>query len=369
MKIEWKSCIKLGVTVFCLYLAIYYLPNAIGLLSAVFSAAFPLIIGCVIAYMVNILMTMYEKHFFRKSQNKMVVKCRRPVCMLGAFLTLIAVVVLLIRLVLPQLVSCIGLIFSAVPDLIEEIIESLGDWNIISENMEKALSDIDWKSKLGEIFGILTSGVGNVMELVINALSSVFSGVVMALMSVIFSIYLLLGKDTLGKQADRVMRHYLKIDWYKKIKYMLSVLNDCFHKYIVGQCTEAVILGKLCAAGMLLLKLPYASMIGALIGFTALIPVAGAYIGGAVGAVMIFSVSPVQALIFLVYLVVLQQLEGNLIYPKVVGASMGLPGSWVLAAVTIGGGIMGIAGMLLSVPIAATVYQLIKDDMNKVCEA
>lgn len=289
--------------------------------------------------------------------------------MLGAFLTLIAVVVLLIRLVLPQLVSCIGLIFSAVPDLIEEIIESLGDWNIISENMEKALSDIDWKSKLGEIFGILTSGVGNVMELVINALSSVFSGVVMALMSVIFSIYLLLGKDTLGKQADRVMRHYLKIDWYKKIKYMLSVLNDCFHKYIVGQCTEAVILGMLCAAGMLLLKLPYASMIGALIGFTALIPVAGAYIGGAVGAVMIFSVSPVQALIFLVYLVVLQQLEGNLIYPKVVGASMGLPGIWVLAAVTIGGGIMGIAGMLLSVPIAATVYQLIKDDMNKVCEA
>lgn len=296
MKIEWKSCIKLGVTVFCLYLAIYYLPNAIGLLSVVFSAAFPLIIGCVIAYMVNILMTMYEKYFFRTSQNKMVVK-------------------------------------------------------------------------LGEIFGILTSGVGNVMELVVNALSSVFSGVVMALMSVIFSIYLLLGKDTLGKQADRVMRHYLKTGWYKKIKYVLSVLNDCFHKYIVGQCTEAVILGMLCALGMVLLKLPYASMIGALIGFTALIPVAGAYIGGAVGAVMIFSVSPVQALIFLVYLVVLQQLEGNLIYPKVVGASMGLPGIWVLAAVTIGGGIMGVGGMLLSVPIAATVYQLIKDDMNKVCEA
>lgn len=296
MKIEWKSCIKLGVTVFCLYLAIYYLPNAIGLLSVVFSAAFPLIIGCVIAYMVNILMTMYEKYFFRTSQNKMVVK-------------------------------------------------------------------------LGEIFGILTSGVGNVMELVVNALSSVFSGVVMALMSVIFSIYLLLGKDKLRKQADRVMRHYLKTDWYKKIKYVLSVLNDCFHKYIVGQCTEAVILGMLCALGMVLLKLPYASMIGALIGFTALIPVAGAYIGGAVGAVMIFSVSPVQALIFLVYLVVLQQLEGNLIYPKVVGASMGLPGIWVLAAVTIGGGIMGVGGMLLSVPIAATVYQLIKDDMNKVCEA
>ena len=145
---------------------------------------------------------------------------------------------------------------------------------------------------------------------------------------------------------------------------MLHVLNECFSHYIIGQCMEAVILGTLCTLGMLVLRLPYATMVGTLIAFTALIPVAGAYIGGAAGALMIFSVSPAKALIFLIFLVILQQLEGNLIYPKVVGSSLGLPAIWVLAAVTIGGGIMGIGGMLLGVPIAAALYRLLKEDLN-----
>lgn len=149
------------------------------------------------------------------------------------------------------------------------------------------------------------------------------------------------------------------------MKYVLSVLNDSFHKYIVGQCTEAVILGVLCTIGMLILGLPYATMIGALIALTALIPVAGAYIGAGVGAFMVLTVSPIQAVIFLVYIVILQQLEGNLIYPRVVGSSMGLPAIWVLVAVTIGGGVMGIPGMLLGVPLAATFYRLIRDDVKK----
>jgi len=143
------------------------------------------------------------------------------------------------------------------------------------------------------------------------------------------------------------------------------VVNDSFHRYIVGQFTEAIILGVLCAAGMLVFQFPYAGMIGALIGFTALIPVAGAYIGGIVGFVMILTVSPVKALLFIVFLVVLQQLEGNLIYPKVVGGSLGLPAIWVLAAVTIGGALLGIMGMLIGVPIAAAAYRLIRDDMRR----
>ena len=150
---------------------------------------------------------------------------------------------------------------------------------------------------------------------------------------------------------------------------MLHTFSDSFHKYIVGQCTEAVILGGLCAIGMGILGLPYATMIGALVAFTALIPVAGAFIGGAVGAFMILMVNPIQALIFIVYLVVLQQLEGNIIYPKVVGSSMGLPAIWVLAAVTVGGGVMGIMGMLIGVPIAATAYRIIHNDVNGKTEA
>ena len=142
-------------------------------------------------------------------------------------------------------------------------------------------------------------------------------------------------------------------------------MNGCFRRFLVGQCTEAVILGLLCMAGMLLFRFPYATMVGALIGFTALIPVAGAYIGAGVGAFMIFTVSPVKALLFLVFIVVLQQLEGNLIYPKVVGSSIGLPGIWVLAAVTVGGGILGIFGMLLAVPLAAACYQMVREDVRK----
>ncbi|WP_277215231.1 AI-2E family transporter [Pseudoflavonifractor capillosus] len=144
------------------------------------------------------------------------------------------------------------------------------------------------------------------------------------------------------------------------------MLNECFHKYIVGQCTEALILGGLCTLGMLILQLPYATMTGAVIAFTALIPVAGAYIGAGVGAFMILTVSPVKAIIFLIFIVILQQLEGNLIYPRVVGSSMGLPGIWVLAAVTVGGGVMGIPGMLLCVPLAAAFYKLLREDVNRI---
>ena len=145
--------------------------------------------------------------------------------------------------------------------------------------------------------------------------------------------------------------------------YVLEVVNDCFHRYIVGQCIEAVIIGSLCALGMAILRLPYATMVGALVAFTALIPVAGAYIGAAVGAFMILTVDPVKAVVFLIFLVILQQFEGNVIYPKVVGSSMGLPGIWVLAAVTVGGGMMGIAGMLLGVPLAAAAYRILRDDV------
>lgn len=203
------------------------------------------------------------------------------------------------------------------------------------------------------------------MDVVVNVVSRVFSGIVTGLLAIIFSLYLLIGKDKLSSQCERVMKRYMKKTWYEKTVYVLRILNDCFGKYIVGQCTEAVILGLLCTLGMLIFRFPYATMIGALIAFTALIPVAGAYIGGAIGAFMVLTVSPVKAVLFVVFLVILQQIEGNLIYPRVVGSSIGLPGIWVLAAVTVGGGVMGIFGMLLGVPIAAAIYRMLRDDINK----
>jgi len=203
------------------------------------------------------------------------------------------------------------------------------------------------------------------MGTVIKTVSSVFSGVVTTLLAIIFALYLLLGKDKLKSQATRLLQNYCKPKWYGRILYVLRTLNDCFHKYIVGQCTEAVILGLLCTVGMLLFHFPYATMIGALIAFTALIPIAGAYIGAGVGAFMILTVSPIKAVFFLIFIVVLQQLEGNIIYPRVVGSSIGLPGIWVLTSVTIGGGIMGIAGMLLGVPLTAAIYRILQKDLHR----
>lgn len=365
MKMEWKSCFRVGVSAFLLYLCITYWSSFASFLGTLVSAALPLLIGCVIAYVINILMSFYEKHYFPKTPKTKLIKSRRPVCMLASFLTLVLIVVLLIKLVVPELMACVEMLISQIPGAVSSLIDWLKTMDILPHDILASLENIDWKSKVEQIIGILTTGVGNVMGTAITMLSSVFSGIVTALFAVIFSIYLLSGKEKLSSQFNRLMKRYMKENLYSKTSYILSVMNDCFHKYIVGQCMEAVILGILCAVGMIILKLPYATMIGALIAFTALIPVAGAYIGAGVGAFMIMTVSPIKALVFLIFIVVLQQLEGNLIYPRVVGSSMGLPAIWVLAAVTVGGGIMGIAGMLLGVPLAATLYRLLSEDVKR----
>lgn len=366
MKIEWKNVIKICLCVFVLYLCIYYLDFVQGFLATLLSASMPLIIGCAIAYPVNILMSFYERHFFPNTKNRFLIKIRRAVCMIGAFLSLIGIVVLIIRLIVPQIISCIKMIVYALPGAINAVISYVNSLNILPDNiMEIIPSDFDWQSRLGDIMKVFTSGVGNLMNIMINAVTSIFSGIVAGLLSIMFAVYILYSKDKLKTQILKTAKHYLPKRLHKKTKHFFNILNECFHNYIVGQCTEAVILGILCTLGMMLLRLPYATMIGAVVAFTALIPIAGAYIGAFIGAFMIVMVSPVKALIFLVFIVVLQQIEGNIIYPKVVGSSIGLPGIWVLAAVTIGSGIMGITGLIISVPLAACVYRLIKEDVNK----
>lgn len=365
MEIKWKSCFRVGISIFILYLCITYWSVVSGLFTTLLSAAAPLFIGCIVAYIINILMSFYEKHYFTKSTNAKVEKSRRPVCIVLAFITLVAILALVIGLVVPELVSCVQLIFNKMPAAMNIVVSWLEDFQFVPEDILASLQAMDIESRLEQIVNALVSGVGNVMGTVVNTVASVFSGIVTALLSFIFAIYLLSGKEKLANQFERLMKRYMKKSGYTRVKHVFAVMNDCFHRYIVGQCLEAVILGLLCALGMFILRLPYATMIGALIAFTALIPVAGAYIGAGVGAFMILTVSPIQALIFLIYILVLQQVEGNIIYPRVVGSSMGLPAIWVLAAVTIGGGMMGVAGMLIGVPLAATAYRLLKEDVNK----
>ncbi len=369
MKLEWKSCFRLGVTIFLTFLAIHYWSSLTGFVGMLFSAASALIIGCVIAYVLNILMSFYEKHYLPKSQSKTAEKSRRVVCMLAAMLTLVAVIVLIIGLVLPELAACIRLLIAEIPRAIDTAVEWLEETGLLATVMTEdavvSLTSINWQEKMTELISVLAAGVGGVAQAAVGAVSATVSVAAQFVIGLIFAIYLLAGKETLGGQVNRLTDHYLNPAWNEKIRYVVGIFDNSFHKFIVGQCIEAVVLGVLCIIGMLILRLPYAMMIGTLIGFTALIPVAGAYIGAGVGAFMILTVSPIQALIFLVFVVILQQLEGNLIYPKVVGSSIGLPGVWVLAAVTIGGGLMGIPGMLLGVPTTAAVYQLIRNDLNK----
>lgn len=365
MKTEWKACLRIGVCAFLLYLCIHYWPEAASFLGALLGAALPLVAGCAIAFVVNILMSFYEKHYFVKSSADFVRHSRRPVCLAGAYLTLFAIIALVIGLVVPQLVSCVKLIVAELPVVLDALTDYIETLDFIPKNVGELLEKIDWKSRFGEIAQLLGTGMGGVMGTVIQTVSSVFSGVVSALVGLIFSIYLLLDRERLGRRVERVMRHYLKKRVYDRSVYVLKILNDCFHRYIVGQCTEAVILGTLCSIGMLILRLPYATMVGALVAFTALIPIVGAFIGAGVGAFMILTVSPVKALIFIVFIIVLQQIEGNLIYPRVVGSSIGLPAIWVLAAVTVGGGVLGIAGMLLAVPITAALWRILRDDLNR----
>lgn len=365
MKEEWRPAFRLGTCAFLLYLAITCWPRVGQFLAVLFRSAAPLAVGCVTAYLVNIPAGFYEKHYFAKSKSPAVTKTRRPVCIAAALITFAAIVLFVVVLVIPQLIDCVQLLIADLQALVTTLPARLERFGFLPDDLLSALSGIHWQEKLGEAIGLLTNGLGSAMGTTIAAISSVFSSVITAFMSLVFAIYVLMGKERLGRQFDRLATRYLKTSWQEKLRHVLTVANDCFRRYIIGQCTEAVILGALCILGMLVLRLPYAVMIGTLIGFTALIPIAGAYIGAGVGALMIFMVSPMQAVGFLVFIVVLQQLEDNLIYPKVVGSSIGLPAIWVFAAITVGGGVLGIVGMMLAVPLTAVLYQLLREDICK----
>ena len=369
MKQDKKKYLLLISSLFLLFLAIRYWDGLILLLGVAINAAVPLLLGAVFAYILNILMSFFDRHYIKNEKVKFLQKLRRPYSIVMAFISLIAIIALVVTLVLPELIRCITSLVKQAPATIELIMTFLYEntdlqkyLNMAGESLPTDYSEL--VDKAIETAGTLLVGVGGAMTSVFSAVSSVFSKLVTAVVAIIFSIYLLAEKEHLLDQGKRLVKIY-QPKRYDALHHILKVMNESFHNFIVGQCTEAVILGGLCTIGMLILQLPYAVMIGALIGFTALIPVAGAYIGAGVGAFMILTVSPVKALIFLIFLVVLQQLEGNIIYPKVVGDSIGLPGLWVLAAITIGGGLMGVLGMLVAVPLVATLYKLIGEDMKK----
>lgn len=364
VNIKWKTCFKIGVSAFILFLCIYYWQTAVNYLLVIAGSLISLLIGGVIAYIVNILMTFLENHYFVNSNKKYVIKSRRPVCMIVSFLIVLLIVMLVIALVVPELIKSISMIINRLPVAFRNLSEN----ELVTKYLpviSEYLSNINWNEIVSRAERFFTDNFGGMAGNLISTVSTVFSSVLNFVLGLIFSIYLLLSKDRLCAQAKEIMEHYVKKSWNEKIQYVLTILNRNFHRFIVGQCTEAVILGVLCAVGMVIFRFPYAIMIGVLVGFTALIPVVGAYVGAAAGIFMMITISPMKALMFVIFIVVLQQLEGNLIYPRVVGNSLGLPALWVLVAVTVGGGIGGVIGMLVAVPIVSSIYQLVQNDVRK----
>lgn len=370
MKLSRKTLMEIAVTGLLLFLAIHYWDSAIGFVGLILTAASPLVFGGVLAFVVNILMSFFERHFTKLFRMKKQHAWLRPLCMLLAFITVVLVLVLIMRMIVPELTQCIEVLISAVPNAIRSIARWAEDTFNISGLMNQVMTEFQAnQQKLQETIstGInaVLYGAGSVMSVALSAATTVVSGVITVFLGIVFAVHLLTGKERLGGQMNKLMAHFLPEKANTRLRHVLHVLNDCFRSYIVCQVTEACILGGLCAIGMLILQLDYALMIGCLIGVTALIPIAGAYIGGGVGAIMLFSVDPAKALIFLVFLVILQQIEGNVIYPRVAGSSLGLPGIWVLAAIIIGGGLLGIVGMLIGVPLTTAVYRLLKEHVNK----
>lgn len=350
-----------------LILGIQNITVVVTVLQTVAGVLQPLILGAVIAYILNILMKKLEKIYFPKSKNRLINKTKRMVCIILSLLLVIGILGLVMGLVLPELAGAFAVIAESVPVYYEKLVAWLMTYSDKFPVIEEYINglQLDWSQITKNLVMYATSGVGGIFNSAISVVSVVVGGIVNFVIALIFAIYLLAGKEKLSAQLKRVLEAYLSEKKRAQLAQMVAVADNTFSSFIVGQCTEAVILGSLCTIGMWILRFPYAPMTGAFIGVTALIPVAGAYLGAGVGAFMIMTVDPMKALLFLIFIVCLQQLEGNLIYPKVVGSSVGLPALWVLAAVTVGGGINGIFGMLLGVPIAATLYKLIGMDVRK----
>lgn len=366
-----KRYAGLGIVALMVFLLIYYWKTIESTFSVIMYAVTPLLGGIVIAYIVNIPMSFYESFLFGRFRNKFMKSVKRPVCMLLSFVTVAAIVVAVVVLILPELSDCIDVIIKVVPPYIRDTYKNLeAKYEIssfISQSVLTQFEDIkDVTDIVSKIIEWFFNGFGNVVGSVFSIVSTVFSTVFSVFMSFVFAVYLLAGKEMLFGGIGKTTRAYLKEKMVYRLENVVRIADESFHRFIVGQCTEAIILGVLCIIGMNIFGFPYATMIGTLVGFTALIPIAGAYIGATVGAIMILTAgSWFQALLFIVFIIVLQQLEGNLIYPRVVGASIGLPGIWVLASITVSGSLGGIPAMLIGVPLVAIVYRLIKGDVNE----
>lgn len=360
-----KLCLLvLGGIGFFWILQNYLLVLSIG--GWVFGLLQPLFIGFCIAFVLNVPMRFLEGHLFTRTKKPILQALRRPLCILISIVFIVAVLSVIFLLVIPELLNAFGVLAKSIPLFLDAVLKGLQNWSAENADAIPSLQQwlanlkIDWAGIGRSLITFATTGAGNLLGSTVQVATSIAGSLTNLMFSFFLALYMLLGKEKLIRQIRAVLRAVFPLAAVRRIEAVLSLSARIFASFITGQCTEACILGTLCWLGMTLLRLPYAPMIGALIGFTALIPIVGAFMGTIIGAFMIAMVNPMSAVWFVVFLLTLQQFEGNLIYPRVVGSSVGLPGIWVLSAVTIGGAISGIVGMLFSVPVASILYALVR---------
>ncbi|MGO1930541.1 MAG: AI-2E family transporter [Ruoffia tabacinasalis] len=334
--------------------------------GVVWQVAFPVVLGGMMAYVLNLLMNQFEKRLYPNTDKKWLQHTRRPLAIVLSILVITLVVAGIIGLVVPQLIIAISTLVEAVPTVtnsvqtwVEEQQHLIPMFNDLIEQV-----DFNWSSVMSSFAEIGNRLLRGVAESSVSLLSSSASAVTTFVLSVMFALYILVSKEKLGKNFNDILISYLSDEQVRIVKNILNVTDDVFSNYITGTVIEAFILGFIVSLGLWAIQMPYAAMLGALQGALAFIPLVGAFLAGFVGVIIQFAVSPINALIYLIFVIVVQQLEGDLIYPRVVGDSIGLPGMWVLAAVTVGGGLFGISGILLGVPVFATIYKLFSLDIS-----
>lgn len=365
--------ITIGAVLILIYLALNNITGILGTISYLAGLIMPFIVGGVIAFIFNVPMKAIEKNIKKLVDKKCKKQHNKLVRVLAYFLTLIIIIAVIagvLLIVVPELVNTIADLISQVPVAFNKLLAWLQTMLASYPEYEEKLNSIsiNWDSVLANMMNFLSIGTKGIINGGIGAISGLFSGITNFFIGFVFSVYVLFQKEKLASQCKKLLYVMISERRADQIVEILRLTNTTFSNFLSGQCLEACILGALFVITLSILRMPYALLIGIIIGVTALVPIVGAFIGCAVGVVLIMMTSPLKALIFIAIFLILQQIEGNLIYPHVVGNSVGLPGMWVLVAATIGGNLFGIMGMLTFIPISSVCYALLRTFVNNKVE-
>lgn len=368
MKINDKTKELLLIVTYAIVLifALFNLKTMFGVIIYILKLIMPFIIGIGIAFVLNILLKIIETKVYPKifkKKSKRSEKLKRPICLVSVMVLVLALISLIFKLVIPELINAVEIFSDSLPKYTEIIENYLEEKQFSEENIKMVTDTLNEVQKKATSF--VMTNTEEIAQRIFDMATKVVGYIVNGVIALVFALYILAQKEKFIHQVNKVMKAFLDKKVIEKIDTVVGITNKAFYNFASGQFVEALIIGVLCFIGMIILKIPYATTISVLVAFTALIPMFGAFIGTAIGAFLILMIDPIKAIIFIIFIIILQQFEGNLIYPKVVGRSVGLPGIWVLVAVTIGASTFGIIGMIISVPLCAILYGVLVNITNE----